>query len=60
MPAFAAAGAGTGLMGIAERAAAVGGSSQARKRGDGWFEVDVRVPVPQNGRERGRDGREDA
>jgi two-component system sensor histidine kinase DesK len=44
-PAFSGTGAGTGLMGIAERVAALGGSSQARQHRDGWFELAVRVPM---------------
>lgn len=44
-PAFSGTGAGTGLMGIAERVAALGGSSQARQHRDGWFELAVRLPM---------------
>jgi two-component system sensor histidine kinase DesK len=38
-------GSGTGLLSIAERVAALGGSSQARQQRDGWFVVTVSVPA---------------
>lgn len=41
----AAGGSGSGLVGMRERAAALGGSAQAGPRGDGGFRVEARLPL---------------